>query len=261
MSNNWPSGERVATDSVSNALRTLVLLRDRGSVRVTDVSNYLGVARSTAHRVLSTLRLHGFVDQEATTREYRYGPVLRSLTRQPASDQDVARAAHPHLRRLSAEVNETTNLLVLDGPDVLFIDGVEGGHPLRVAPRTGDRVSAYAAAAGKVLLAELTTQQLRARYPHGPDPLTAATLPTMEALLTDLGKARASGHGLNLAESVSGVHAVGVAIRDEGGAALAAVTISGPSSRLTRGTIKQLVPPLRTTATRISTALGYRAPS
>ncbi|WP_020672918.1 IclR family transcriptional regulator [Amycolatopsis nigrescens] len=251
MSNN-------ATDSVSNALRILVLLRDREPVRVSEVGEALGVARSTAHRLLSTLRLHGFVEQEPGGRRYRYGPTLVGLLRDAAGGQDLVRLARPHLDRLCAEVNETVNLLVLDGPEVLFVDGVEGRQPLRVAPRTGERVPAYAAAAGKVLLAELSADEVRSRYPAGLDRLTEATLPDVAALLEQLALVRSLGYGVNLDESVPGVHAVGVPIRDGHGEPFAAVTISGPSTRLTPRRTAELVPELRHTAACVSAALGYR---
>src|SRR4030081_1774764 len=96
-----------ASDSVSNALRVLLLLRDRESVRVTDVSTHLDVAPSTAHRLLSALRAQGFVDQEVGSRRYRLGLTLLTMAREALSDRTLPRLARPHLERLSARVNET----------------------------------------------------------------------------------------------------------------------------------------------------------
>ncbi|HCA86469.1 MAG TPA: IclR family transcriptional regulator, partial [Streptomyces sp.] len=184
MPNNLPRTD--GASSVAHALRTLLYLRGRDSVRLTDVSEHLGVARSTAHRLLSTLREHGFVEQEPGGRRYRLGPALQALARGVNDERSLIRIARPHLEALRDAAEETTNLLVLDGPDSFFLDGVDGPHPLRVAPRTGDHVPAYATAGGKILLADLGPDAVRSRYPDGLARLTPATLPDLAALLADL---------------------------------------------------------------------------
>jgi DNA-binding IclR family transcriptional regulator len=249
-----------ASDSVSNALRVLLLLRDRESVRVTDVSAHLDVAPSTAHRLLSALRAQGFVDQEVGSRRYRLGLTLLTMAREALSDRTLPRLARPHLERLSAQVNETANLLVLEGPEVLFVDGVEGRHTLRVAPRTGDRIPAFTAAGGKALLAELPPERVRVRYPHGLPELTPSTITNFDALLADLARSKARGYALNLDESVTDVHAVGVVVRDRHGGPLAALTVSAPASRLDRARGGELAPLLRSTATAITASLPGPAP-
>jgi DNA-binding IclR family transcriptional regulator len=248
-------GDAYAASSVDNALRTLVYLRGHQPARVTDISDHLGVARSTAHRLLTTLRGHGFVEQEPGSRRYRLGPVLLGLTRGAVDEQTLVQVAHGHLARLRDAAGETTNLLVLDGPDSRFADGVEGPHPLRVGTRTGDRVPAYATAGGKALLAELSPQAARTRYRRGLARLTASTLPDLDALVADLSVSRARGYALNLDESVVGVHGVGVPVRDRFGTCVAAVTISAPSTRLDEARAAALAPLLQQTAERIGAEL------
>lgn len=253
MSNNH--GDVYAASSVDNALRTLVYLRGHQQARVTDISDHLGVARSTAHRLLTTLRGHGFVEQEPGSRRYRLGPVLLGLTRGAVDEQTLVQVAHPHLARLRDTACETTNLLVLDGPDSRFADGVEGPHPLRVGTRTGDRVPAYATAGGKALLSELAPEAARTRYRRGLAPLTDATLPDLDALADDLVLCRSRGYALNIDESVTGVHGVGVPVRDRFGTCVAAVTVSAPSTRLDPARAAELAPLLHRTAERIGAEL------
>lgn len=249
------SGDVYGTSSVGNALRTLLFLRGRESVRLTDISDHLEVARSTAHRLLSTLREYGFVEQEPGGRRYRLGPALLGLARGVADERALIRAARPHLEELRDAARETTNLLVLDGPDSFFLDGVDGPHPLRVAPRTGDHVPAYATAGGKALLAELPPEAVRMRYPHGIARLTPATLPDLDALHADLLLCRERGYALNLEESVSDVHGIGAAVRDRSGVCVAAVTVSAPSTRLDRTRAAELAPLLGRTAAAVSAGL------
>jgi DNA-binding IclR family transcriptional regulator len=248
-------GDAYAASSVDNALRTLVFLRGHQSARVTDISDHLGVARSTAHRLLTTLRGHGFVEQEPGGRRYRLGPVLLGLTRGPVDEPTLVQVAHCHLARLRDDAGETTNLLVLDGPDSRFADGAEGPHPLRVGTRTGDRVPAYGTAGGKALLSELSPEAARTRYRRGLPALTSATLPDVDALIADLALTRARGYALNFDESVTGVHGVGVPVRDRFGTCVAAVTIAAPSIRLDLARAAELAVPLRRTAERIGAEL------
>ncbi|MGH3368997.1 MAG: IclR family transcriptional regulator [Nocardioidaceae bacterium] len=249
------TGDVYGARSVDNALRTLVYLSGRQCARVTDISDHLGVARSTAHRLLTTLRGHGFVEQDPGSRRYRLGPVLLGLTRGPVDDATLVEVAHGHLVRLRDEVGETTNLLVLDGPDSRFADGVEGPHTLRVTTRNGDRVPAYATAGGKALLSELAPDAVRTRYRHGLTRLTTSTLPGLDALAADLDVTRARGYALNLDESVIGVHGVGVPVRDRFGTCVAAVTVAAPNTRLDHARAAELAPLLLRTAERIGAEL------
>ncbi|WP_089099236.1 IclR family transcriptional regulator [Streptomyces hyaluromycini] len=242
--------------SVANALRTLLFLRGRESVRLTDVSDHLGIARSTAHRLLSTLRTHGFVEQELGGKRYRLGPALLALARGMVDERALIRVARPHLEALREATQETANLLVLDGPDAFFLDGAEGPRTLRVAARTGDHLAAYGAAGGKALLAELPPETVRMRYPQGLSRLTPRTLPDLEALLADLAVSRARGYALNFDESVAEVHAIGMPVRDPAGVCVAAVTVSAPGTRLGHADIEGLLPPLRAAAAGIATDLG-----
>lgn len=249
------SGDIYGAGSVDNALRALVYLRGRQCARVTDISDHLGVARSTAHRLLSTLRGHGFVEQEPGSRRYRLGPVLLGLSRGPVDDATLVRIAHTHLVLLRDAVGETTNLLVLDGPDSRFTDGVEGPHPLRVATRNGDRVPAYGTAGGKALLSELPPDAARTRYRRGLTRLTASTLRDLDALTADLDTVRTRGYALNFDESVTGVHGVGVPVRDRFGTCVAALTVAAPSTRLDLSRAAELAPLLLRTAERIGAEL------
>jgi DNA-binding IclR family transcriptional regulator len=249
------SNDPYGAASVGNALRTLLYLRGREAVRLTDVSDHLGVARSTAHRLLSTLRAYGFVEQEVDGKRYRLGPALLALARGVADERTLIRIARPHLEALRDATEETSNLLVLDGADAFFLDGVESRRTLRVGPRTGDHVPAYGAAGGKVLLAELPAEIVRSHYPTGLTALTSHTLPDVDALLADLAACRAQGYALNLDESVAEVRAIGVPVRDATGRPVAAVTIAAPGTRLTPADVDHFLPPLRAAAAGIAAGL------
>ncbi|NJQ03200.1 IclR family transcriptional regulator [Streptomyces zingiberis] len=249
------SSDPYGATSAANTLRTLLFLRDRGAVRVTELSGHLGVAASTAHRLLSTLRAHGFAEQETGGKRYRPGPALLGL-RAGVDEDTLRRTARPHLEQLRDATGETANLLVPHGPDVYFLDGVEGPHPLRVSPRTGDHVPAHATAAGKALLWDLPPEAVRERCAAGLAALTETTLTDLGAFLADLEESRGRGYALNAGESVTGVHATGVPVHDRSGRCVAAVTLSAPATRLDHARAAELAPLMRRTAGRITAGLG-----
>jgi DNA-binding IclR family transcriptional regulator len=258
-----PVNDAYGASSVANALRTLAYLGGRDTVRVTDVSDHLGVARSTAHRLLHTLRTHGFVEQVPGGRQYRLGPVLLALAHGRAAMEShhrigtaqLVHTARPSLERLRDEAAETSNLLRLDGPDALFLDGVDGPHPLRVASRTGDRVAAYATAGGKAQLAELPVEAVHLLYPAGLERLTPATLTSVAELDEELAEVRSCGYAVNIDESVHDVHGFGVPVHDGDGVCLAAVTVAVPSTRGGIERATELVPLLHRAARDIAAQL------
>ena len=137
-----------AIESVDKALRLLLLMRNRREIRVTDVSSELGVARSTAHRLLTTLAHHGFTVQDWVSKSYRPGRVLVEIGLAAVGELDVRRKARHHMEKLAGELRETANLVVLEGGNVRIVDGVESDQALRVTSRTGALVPAHAGREG-----------------------------------------------------------------------------------------------------------------
>ena len=136
-------------ESVDNALKVLLLLGERPRLRLTDVSQYLGVASSTAHRLLAMLQFRGFVRQEATSRSYVPGPTLDGLAFGVLRRLDARTRARPVLEKLNAELQETVHLGRLEGSDVHFIDSVESSRALRVGSRLGRSVPAHCTSTGE----------------------------------------------------------------------------------------------------------------
>jgi DNA-binding IclR family transcriptional regulator len=237
--------------AVENALVALTFLHERGEVRVAEVADQLGVARSTAHRVLAMLVFHGFAIQDAR-RLYRPGPALRDGA---AAAPDVVTAAHPHLRALSRLVGETIHLVVLQGNGVRFVDGVEGPQTLRVGSRIGMLLPAHATSGGKALLAELPDDELRALYPRGVLP-GASAVGDLATLRRELVGVRRRGYAVNSEESERGVRAVGACVRDGAGRPVAAAAVAVPSARWPKRRLTELAAPLLDTAARITAALA-----
>jgi DNA-binding IclR family transcriptional regulator len=235
MSNDRPANAAAAgtATSVDNALHLLQLIGERQALRVAEAAELLGVARSTAHRLLAALRRRGFVVQDRPNGAYRPGPALREIGLAALTRIDIRRIARPVLEQLRDETHETVSLAVLEGPTVRFVDGVESTRSVRVGNRTGVVRPAHTTAVGKAILAGLPDAELARIYPGGRLPATAAEAAVRDlgTLREELADVRARGWALNWEESTDGMCAVGVALVDAAGQPLAALGIAVPTSR------------------------------
>ncbi|EUA00162.1 iclR helix-turn-helix domain protein [Mycobacterium kansasii 824] len=116
-------------ESVDNALKLLLLLGERPEIRLSEATRYLGVASSTAHRLLAMLTYRGFVRQDPVSKAYLPGPALTSVAFSIFSRIDIQGAAMPIMRDLSERLRETIHVGMLDGADVRFVAAVEGRPP------------------------------------------------------------------------------------------------------------------------------------
>jgi len=239
-----------AVESVDNALRILQMLRDSGQVRVSAVAAELGIARSTAHRLLAMLVYRDFAVQ-SEDRSYRPGPAIAAKPLRGEPTQRLRQVMRPHMEALCDQVAETINLVVRLGTQTRFLHTVESAHILRVGDRQGTILPAWKTSGGKVLLAELPDAQLTAllRGASGrpPEGLTAAE---RRSLVTQLRLVRDQGYAENIEESESGVCAIGVCVRDRLGDPVAALSVSAPSVRYTPDRSRVFLRELRTTVTR-----------
>lgn len=227
-----PSGGHHAS-SADSALRLVRLLAERGPLRVSDAAAALGVAPSTAHRLLCVLLSQGFAVQESRNGPYIPGPVLRELGRAALSPRDLRRAAQPALERLTDVTRETVSIGVLERRDVRFIDGIEGNQTVRVGNRIGVLIPAHCTAAGKAMLAALPETELERRYAGRElERRTDRSPRDWETLLRELAGVRKDGFAVNVEEGERGVCAAGAAVLDAAGAPAAAVNVVLPSIRM-----------------------------
>lgn len=241
--------------SVDYALQLLLILKRDGVLRVSDAASELGVARSTAHRLISMLRFRGFVEQ-ARDRTYRAGSVFADLGGGPNSATALLGIARPHLIRLTERAGETSNLVVLAGSDVQFIDSIECKKALRVGSRVGVRLPARLTSGGKVLLADLPFEEAALLHPQ-----LAGDPAAMSTLKRTLSSVRRQGFATNFQESERGVVALGMAVRGTTGTAIAALSISAPTVRLNRAQVISLIPVLTEAAEDIrADIISHAAP-
>ncbi|MFF8696504.1 IclR family transcriptional regulator [Streptomyces sp. NPDC015144] len=233
--------------SVDHALRAAAILQLEGGATVSQIAERLGVARSTAHRVLAMLVYRDFAVQDED-RLYRAGPVLELAAHSQSLVSRLRTAAMPHLHQVVDLLGETANLTVRTGGTVRFIASVECRQALRVGSREGMVFPAHRTTAGLLLLADLSDEELDEVYATAPHHDRPADGPDPARLRAELKRLRGNGFAVNRERSERGLIAVGVPVRDREGTALAGLSVSMPSVRYDPHRLPSLVAALNATA-------------
>ncbi|WP_406257303.1 IclR family transcriptional regulator [Streptomyces chartreusis] len=226
-----PSNARpvYAISSVDNALHLVQLLARDGCVRVSEAASELGVAKSTAHRLLGMLCYWGFASKDGD-HLYRVGPALGTVRRGASRHDDLCVVARPFLERLQREFGETVHLVVRRRANVEFLTSLECPKPLRVGSRAGAVMPAYRTSGGRALLAALSDDELTQLFPEGsPDPEL-----DWDGFRRSLVTVRRRGYGISDRVTERGVAAIGACVRGPDGQPVAAVAISAPCLRMQR---------------------------
>ena len=244
--------------SVDSAMRLLLMISERDRVRIAEAAKDLGVARSTAHRLMQMLVYHGFVRQDAESRSYVAGPRLIGLGLKLVRKMDVRNIARPYMMSLSAELGETVHLFVLQAErNVLCLDSVEGPRGLRVGSRTGIVLAAHACSSGRALLATLPTDDVMEMYPSPKLPRHEhCTITLRSDLLELLESARHLGYSVQRDEIEPEVSTVSAPLRNNHGPASFAFVVALPTSRLLDGAVATIGEAVVRSARDVGAALG-----
>lgn len=244
-------------ESVDNALRLILLLGEQSEVRLTDASEYLQVASSTAHRLLSMLQYRGFVRQDPSSKAYQPGSALTGVAFAVYARMDIPRTAAPILRQLSDTLQETVHIGTLDGRMVRFIAALESPSAVRVVSRLGKTMPAHCTSTGKAMLAGLSDEELHNLYPDpNLEQLTQHSVSTLTELCTQLAEVRKNGFSTSREESEEGVASVAVPIPTRGPEMRLALNASAPSYRLRPSHIRKVGGTLTEAARELATKLA-----
>jgi IclR family transcriptional regulator, acetate operon repressor len=219
-------------EAVDNALLLLQLLRDGGALRLKDAAAELGVAPSTAHRLLAMLVYRGFAVQDET-RRYVPGPAMGVGPAGLGWTRQLRTIAQPYMELLSGQLNETVNLMVRVGTKVRFLATVEGQNVLRVGDRQGTVMPANKTSGGKAMLAELEPHMIEQLFRSNNADISGDTIPDSEypAFLRELEAIRSNGFAANFEGTEEGVSALGIALRNRHGQVVGALSVATPATR------------------------------
>ena len=245
--------------SVDRVLHLLEIMADeKTELELTELCKKTHINTTTLYRLLETLKSRGFVTQNPYTGRYRLGLKLLELGQAVTEQTELRKIALPFLQELMEKTGETANLVILDEGEATYIEKVESPASLRMFHRIGRRAPAHTTGVGKVLLAALPSEKITEIVKSkGLPKLTENTITSPEKLQEELEKIRKNGFAIDNEECEVGAKCIAAPIRDYTNQVVAAVSISGPSARLSEGRLNELAEVVKDIAYRISQNIGY----
>ena len=253
-------GSQYILSSLDHALDVLGLFFEREELTAAQAARELGVSRTAAFRMLYTLEAKGYLTRSPEG-GYRLGIKLFSLGALAQSRMVLTGLVRPYLTQLADSTGETAHLGIMDGPyHVVFADKALGRLNLKMDTVLGDRRWAHQTAMGKAMLCLKSREQLE-QYARAADfrRLTPNGLNGPDELYAEIERTRARGWAIDNEEGEEGLTCYAVALVDRSGAAIAAISCSGPSTRMERHTQRNLAA-LKKAAADISRAAKMQEP-
>jgi DNA-binding IclR family transcriptional regulator len=226
---------------------------------VTELANKLNLHKNNVFRLLATLEVRGYIEQDKKTGNYRLGIKTFEIANVFLHHLGLRRQARPVLEDLVNRCDETAYLAVLDGSDIIYVLMHETSQTVRIASRLGRRLPVHCTAAGKAMLAFESADRLRLIFKDAPlQKFTDKTMTSHDAFREHLKEVARVGYAVDDEEFEHGVRCVAAPVKDYSHKVVASVGLSGPVSRFSLDRIeKELGPLVRGAGEKLSERLGY----
>lgn len=254
-----PVNDKMEVQSLNRALNILETVgQSETPLSLKEITDLTGLPKPTVYRLVRNLEYRNYIACDSTGK-YHLGLQILLLNRWAERDFDLKLVVKPHLAFLSELSKETVHLAVLDHNRVLYIDTIESPHALRLVAKLGSTNSVHCTALGKALLIKHSDQEiLDILEEQGMEKRSEYTITTPVEYLRHMRIVRSKGYAIDERESELEGRCVGAPIYDHTGKVVAAISISGLSTRFTVPHIeKDIVPHLLDRTKRISRMLGY----
>lgn len=247
--------------SVSRAVTILMLFKDHDELGIANISKMLGIPKGTVHALVKTLAHHDFLEKNESTQKYRCGLEAFQLGMSFARRMDLRRIAAAELEKLCYKVDETVHMAVLVNGMCVNVDRFSPNKPFLLIPQTGSAIPAHCTATGKVLLSQLSEDQLNAVIEKcGLVKYTEYTIDNINTLKTHLKQVREDGYAISDQEAIIGLTCIAVPIRDNSGSIVAAISIASDTQSVANDNKKNdYIQMISETAVKISSYLGYNS--
>lgn len=252
------SDSAAQVQSVDRAISVLELLA-QGEAGITEIAGELGVHKSTVSRLVSVLEARGLVEQLGERGKYAIGFGVVRLAGAATGRMDLTKLGQPVCQTLADSFGETVNIAVHDAGVAINITQARGSAAVSAVNWIGQRTPLHATSSGKILLAYLPVEERKRLASLPLDSYTENTVVDAEKLLAELEVVAAQGYAACFEELELGLHAVAVPVRGHRGHVVAAMSASGPSYRLSRQRVEEIVPAMSAAAADLSAQLGYFA--
>ncbi|MGC1616790.1 MAG: IclR family transcriptional regulator [Candidatus Acidiferrum sp.] len=244
---------------VEKTLRLLEAFRGEREVRLAELAERTRLVKSSVFRILFTLERLGYVEKGPGGR-YSVLSRFARIAGDPAPTFDLGALAAPFMGELLRQFQETVNLGVRDESEVLYIRVLESSHSFRLAAHAGIRSSFHSSALGKCLLCRMSREEVDAILKKNPmRRMTSRTICSRILFHRELEKVRLRGYALDNEEDARGARCVAAPILDSTGKVYAAMSISGPATRVSRTNEREIAEALKEACRQISKLFIYNA--
>lgn len=246
--------------SVDRALTLLEVLSDHeDGLGITEISTKIELHKSTVHRLLGTLINKGYVQKISSGNKYKLTMKLFELGRKTVDKIDVIKISRPYLESLRNDIKEVVHLVVRDGTDIVYVDKVESENTIRMHSSIGKRSPMYCTSVGKALMAHMSDEEIENIWNESKIvKFTEYTITNLEDMKIEIEKIRSQGFSVDEQENEMGVRCVGAAILDYTGSPVAAISVSGPTNRVTKEKVEEIGRIAIEISGKISYELGYK---
>jgi DNA-binding IclR family transcriptional regulator len=242
-------------DKAFNVLR--VLSQTDHDADLAALAEQTSLPKSTLVRILSTLKLHNAVQQDPKTRRYRLGWGLIHLGKSAERQFDLERIVRPYLEQLSKESGETASLAILEGMRAIYLAQELSDSIIRGVPPIGAELELHCTAVGKVLLTSFSDDLFDALISeYGLPRATEKTIDNSEQLRNEIAAIATRGYALDDEEAERGGRCIAAPILDNSGNVVAAISITGPTSRIELHRVEEYAGIVKRVAGKVSEALS-----
>ncbi|MGZ9587155.1 IclR family transcriptional regulator [Paenibacillus marinisediminis] len=235
--------------AVERALDILQCFAVERDMTLTEIAARIGLNKSTVHRLLATLEERGFILRNGD--KFRLGYSVWELAANLTQVDDPSQLLLPEMERLRDQLSETVSLYVMNGNDRIRIQAVQSNQAIRRVAPVGVRLPLYVGASSKVLLAYADEEQQKAVLSASEWPLSI----DRDSYIEQLNEVRQLGYAVSIEEREPGAAAVSVPIFGRTDALMAALSVSGPVSRMSVDKMREYIPHMQEAAKRMKTMM------
>ncbi|MDP3962217.1 MAG: IclR family transcriptional regulator [Pseudorhodobacter sp.] len=253
---------KIVIQSLDRAIDLMNTLAEGGAMTLSEVAARMAQSPATLYRILTTLQRRALVEADAKSQEWSIGPDAFRLGAAFLRRSSMVDRARPVMRHLMEMTGETSNLGIEKSDRVMFVCQVETEETIRAFFPLGTLSPLHASGIGKVMLSRASAARLDRLFKDGDlESFTRQTIVTRQAIGAELARIRQQGFAFDNEEKAEGMRCIAAPIVNFHGEAIAGISISGPSHRLTMAKVEAIGSLVRAAAEEVSRSLGAAAGS
>ncbi|MBP7278591.1 MAG: IclR family transcriptional regulator [Sedimentibacter sp.] len=230
---------------------------EKKELKLSEISERLGLNKSTVHGIISTLKYHGFISQDEETQKYKLGIRFVQFGDLVINSMNIRNAAVPVIDAVCEKIEETVHVAMLDGLDVVWIEKRECTKSIKTSTKIGARLPAYTTADGKIIICYQNKDKIKNYLPKRIPQYTNNTITNKSEFIKKLEEMKKNGYAIDNEEYVEGLKCVAAPIFDHDGKVRFSLSTTGPAFRMNEERIKELIVIIKEAANEISQRIGY----